>query len=70
MIAESPPKLRAAGLEDEQIIEILGLSAEEIEFSFLRATHTVLQDLSTRDNESSDLERRRPSEASRRRASP
>ena len=31
MIAQSLPKLRAAGLEDEQIIEILGLSAEEIE---------------------------------------
>ena len=31
MIAESLPRLRAAGLEDEQIIEILGLSAEEVE---------------------------------------
>ena len=31
MIAKSLPRLRAAGLEDEQIIEILGLSAEEVE---------------------------------------
>ena len=31
MIARSLPKLRDAGLCDEQLIETLGLSAEEIE---------------------------------------